>query len=378
MKNILKALQRPLYAIAALALLVGVTATSVVPGFASAYGEVTNRSIEISSAQQSATAEYTVKFTLTSAAKSVALDFCDTSPLYADTCGAPAGFTVASATLSSQTGSSGWAIVGAATSATHLEIGGATQAAASTTVTLVLANITNPSSLGGFFGRIYTYGVADPDWTAVATPGTVVDFGGIALSTAEAVQVTARVQEKLQFCVSATVMSSNDCTGQTTPAITIGSGTPKVLDTTTSTAPAYVQVSTNAGGGVSVRMKNSNATCTNPGGLSRDGGTTCDIGPANGGAAVSAALSGAEFGLYCTPDAGLTAQAPYSDSATPTYGMDTVSAQNVTTTYGSQILTSAGALDGVNSVLTFGAQSALTTPAGVYTASMDLIATGVF
>lgn len=385
MKNIRKALQRPLYALSALGLLAGVVLTALVPGMASAYGEVTNRSIELSSSKVSATGvTYKISFTETAAtvAKSVVVDFCDSSPLYADTCAHTNGLSVASAALGSQTGTSGWTL--ATTPASQrLTLSGATANSAAA-MSFEITGMGNPTANGSFYARIYTYAAQTNNYSNETTPGTVLDFGGIAMSTADSVQITAKVQEKLQFCVSATAMTGNTCTGQTTPAITIGNGTPKVLDTTTSTAPAYIQVSTNAGNGVSIRMKNSNSSCVagatggGNGGLSRDGGTTCDIGPANGGLATSAALSGAQFGLYCTPDVGLTATAPYADSVTPTYGMDTSSTENVTTTYGSQILSSTAPLDGVNSTLTFGAQSALTTPAGIYSASMDLIATGTF
>jgi hypothetical protein len=123
-------------------------------------------------------------------------------------------------------------------------------------------------------------------------------------------------------------------------------------------------------------MKNSNAC----GGLSRDAGATCDIGPANTGANAAAVIAPgtAEFGLRCVPAGTLTAAAPYNGAAT-NYGMDTTTVNdNVTTTYGDTILSSAAAINNQEATLTFGASASLTTPAGVYTASMDLIATGTF
>ncbi|MCA9324482.1 hypothetical protein KDA23_00215 [Candidatus Saccharibacteria bacterium] len=375
---------RPLYAVAALAMVLGLSASAVLPGVASAYGEVTDRAIKMSSSQQSATGvSYQVVFTTTSAAASIALDFCSASPLYADACTAPAGLNLSAlvngASDVTMTGgtTNDWDIINAATSASHLEIGG-TSEAGSTTITLTLGGthfITNPSALGSFYARIYTYSGNDPDWTAVATPGTVVDFGGIALSTAEAIDITARVQEKLQFCVSKADPTA-DCTGTSTPDLTLGHGSPQILDeTAVDTDTAYIQVSTNAQSGVIIRMKNSNAC----GGLSRDGGSTCDIPAVNSGGNTAAALAAgtAEFGLRCTPAGTLTAAAPYATGGQ--YGMDTTTGgDNVTTTYGDTILSSAGAVNNQESLLTFGAAASLTTPAGVYTATMDLIATGTF
>lgn len=381
MKNIRSTLQRSGNGLAALALVAGLAFSAWLPGHAAAAGIINDRSIQISSSIASDTGvEYKVGFTGTSNANSIAIDFCSASPLFEDTCTAPAGLSVSSAVLSAQTGTSGWAIVGAATTASHLEIGGATALTGGTPATLTLTTITNPSTTGAFFARIYTYGAADPDWTGAGSglTGTVVDFGGVALSTADVISITARVQEKLTFCVSSAAMSGNNCTGQATPVnLTLGSGTPVVLSTSApDTDVAYVQITTNATNGVTVRMKNNNSC----GGLSNDNGTNCYIEAVNSGSATAAAITGGttgEFGMYCTPDAGLTAQAPYA-SGTTDYGMDTVSGENVTTTYGSTILTSAGPIDGLNSSLTFGAQATLTTPAGIYTAQMDLIATGTF
>lgn len=386
MKRITQALRRPLYAVAALGMMLGLVASAVVPGQASAYGEVTDRAIRMSSAVISDTGvNYQLTMTLTSAAASVAIDFCGGSPLYADTCSAVAGLDVSGATVASMTGgaTNDWAEIPGDMTATHIEAGGTSEAGASTLV-VTFDTIDNPSSLGSFYARVYTYAGADPNWTAVGTPGTVVDFGGIALSTNRQINITARVQEKLTFCVSGLAPGPNcGASGQavTQPDLTLGHGSPAILDETAiDTANAFVQLSTNAQSGAIVRMKNSNTGCTTPGGLTRDGDTTCDIGPVDGGSATGSALANgdAEFGVYCQGLTGLTAAAPYNDSGTPTYGMDTASGENVTTTYGDQILSSAAAVNQAVGTLTFGAGASLTTPAGVYTATIDLIATGTF
>lgn len=377
-------LARPLYAVAALAMVLGLSASMVLPGVVSA-ADLSNRAIKMSSSIQSATGvSYEVSFTTTNNAASVAIDFCSTSPLYTDTCTAPAGLSLSGlvngASDVTMTGgtTNDWDIINLATTANHLEIGGTSESGPKSLV-LTLGGthfITNPSSLGSFYARIYTYTGNDPNWTAAVTPGTVVDFGGVALSTAQAINITARVQEKLQFCVSKADPGSN-CTGTSAPDLTLGHGSPLILDESQAdTDTAYVQVSTNAQSGVIIRMKNSNAC----GGLSRDGGTTCDI-PAvgsGGNASLGYALSAQGFGLYCTPAGTLTAAAPYNGGGSTQYGMDTTSGSNVTTTYGSTILSSSGAVNNEESTLTFGGRAALTTPAGIYTATMDLIATGTF
>src|SRR5487761_1875395 len=90
------------------------TATLVVPTLentAYAYGQITSRSIEVSSSTVSATGtSYFVQFTTSSSIQDVIIDFCPDSPLYSDTCSSLTGFSAASAGFTAGTGTSGWSI----------------------------------------------------------------------------------------------------------------------------------------------------------------------------------------------------------------------------------------------------------------------------
>ena len=357
-------------------LILAILSFGLVPGTASktfAYGEVTSRSIEMGSSQTSATGvSYQVQFTTASSIQSVAIDFCTESPLYQDTCSAVSGFSAASAGFTAGTGTAGWTMTAAAD---HIDAHGA---AATGTVSFTVTNITNPSTTGTFYARIYDYTANPDDYTNPSSPGTVADFGGIALSTANAVAVTARVQEELTFCVSGAAFTGNDCAGMTVPNITIGHGSPTlILDSTAVDAtPAYFQTSTNVQSGVAIRMKDSN-TC---GGLSNDGGTTCNIPPA-GAAATTFTAGTADYGMNVGTSTGglgtVSPTAPYNTAGQ--YAMDNTSMpDNVTTTYGSQIASCTGAVSNTDSTMTFAATASNTTPAGIYTANMVLIATGTF
>jgi hypothetical protein len=123
-----------------------------------------------------------------------------------------------------------------------------------------------------------------------------------------------------------------------------------------------------------VRLKNSN-TC---GGLSSDGGTTCSI-PAAGATPVTLTNTNGGFGLYVNAGSGgtgtVTPNANYNDGTSTHYAMNTT---NVTSTYGDAIESSSAPVSSVNNQLTFAAIAKATTPAGVYTATMTLIATGTF
>lgn len=348
---------------------------------------------------------------------SLVIDFCSNDPIIGDTCTAPTGMTAASATLNAtavsgtvQTTTDNWAVTAGASQIKLADDGTAGHGMAqNTTESFVLSGITNPSTVGTFYARMYdytnnTYGTYTN--AAGVAADNHVDYGGIALSTTATIQITARVQEQLTFCVSAadpntwTGTPNVDCSdtqvAANPPSIIIGHGTPtKVIDSTAvDTANVWDQLSTNATHGAVINMRNSNTTC---GGLSADNGTTCAIPPVNAGAgtgAVAMSPGTAAFGLHVatysvtSPNAAQTGAidptTEYNNGAN-TYGMDTTtSGNNVESTYGSTIANAhtsgvtAGPVYEADDELTFAAGASLVTPAGIYTANMNLIATGTF
>jgi hypothetical protein len=376
-------------------------------------GQLEPRAIKMSDTKAGATnVSYDVQFKPATAGtiKGIVVDFCDgsSSPIIGDTtCAATniPGFTVgASPTVVTNVTSDP---TPAPQSYTYTQLGGTWVPTSSNTgrtfkmtnatgvavttgniYNFTITGVTNPTTyVGTFYARIITYN-SDTGDIATYAPGTegstsAKDYGGIALSTTQAISITAKIQEKLQFCVSGTDFTGVTCAGATTPALIIGQGTPvaTLSPSRTDTTPAYTQVSTNATNGFIVRMKNSN-TC---GGLSKDAGVTCPIGPAGTAAVAITPGATALFGMAAssnlaesfTSTGTVNPVAPYN--GTGTYGMDATSAPaNVTTTYGHPILDSAGPVDSVDNSLTFAATATNTTPAGLYTANMTLIATGYF
>ncbi|HEY8998816.1 MAG TPA: hypothetical protein VIM53_00690 [Candidatus Saccharimonadales bacterium] len=373
-------LRRAAYFVAACAALLIVTLPNVANRAFAA--QVTTRSIKISNSAVSASGvTYLFTFTAPTATKSMVIDFCMNSPIIGGSCTTTSDVNAASATFTNVTNMSTWSLGSAA--ATTVKLTSATATTAGQTLSFSLNTVTNPTVNGSFYARVYTYTNADYEstGTAYSSPtsiGTNNDYGGFALSTANTIGITATVMETLTFCVSGATMTAG-CTGMTTPTLVLGHGSPQVIDSTaTDTATAYTQISTNAQSGVVVRMQNSNSC----GGLSRNGGSTCDIVAANSGAATAPtgtiAAGTAAFGMYATPGSGLTAANPYASGGSTYYGMDTTGGTGVTSTYGSQVMSSSTVLNSINSTLTFGASAATTTPAGVYTATMTLICTGTF
>lgn len=413
--------QRLAYTLAAIAVLLGVVLPAFKPKLAAA-AQLTFRSITLSDSGQSGgpittgvgsgtNVVYKFAFTSTSAAQSMVIDFCNTSPLIGDICTAPVGMSASGATLTGLTGSisaAGWSIT---TTASQIKLTKTTGAATTAGIqSFTVSGITNPSSVlygaavkpvGTFYGRMYTYadntyGGTTTAYVSPTSPGDFRDYGGIALSTNQIITITAKVQEQLTFCVSgaaqATWTTNNDCSdpqAAVAPALLLGHGSPTAIldNSAVDTGTVYSQISTNALSGAAIAIRNSNLTC---GGLSADGGVTCSIPAVNtGGNAPAAIVAGtAAFGMYVTNGVfGLngigtvTADTNYNDGTPTHYGMDTetvIDTGSVTGTYGDRVAYATAPCYRINNNYTFAATASLTTPAGIYTANMDLIATGTF
>lgn len=366
---------RSAYAIIAFA----VAVVAVLPAFAGqafAYGQITSRSIQMSSSTSAATGTtYLVGFTETgsSVIKSVDIDFCSTDPIYGDSCTAPTGFSAASATLSAQTGTSGWTLT---PGAAHIVISGTTTNSTAA-ITFTLANITNPSgSPGTFYARIYTYAAQSNDYSSVTSPGTVFDFGGIALSTAQAITITAKVQEQLSFCV----YTSSCGTGST---VTLGNSQ-GVLSTTLPSVDKTTKydIQTNAGSGAIVDVKGplltsgSNTIASiNTAGASTYTAGTSEFGLCNFESAGSTITPFGNYtggGAACNTSTTQGQGSGNAGTATYSYGTNAISG-----TYGDEISSdSAGATATGTIVMLAGVSTSQT--AGIYTTTMQFIATGTF
>jgi hypothetical protein len=407
-------------------------APMIFTGSTATAGQLTARSLQMSDSAPSGgtitsgvgsgtKVAYKVSFTPSANAnvQGIVIDFCSNTALAGDTCTAPLGFNVNRATTVVQSGQSAGCGTGAfSTSTTDANNAAGTRIILTRTATAVTSGVctidigdglstgngfTNPNSNATFYARIYTYAATGTSGTAgtalghnTNTPTGYVDFGAVALSTSSVVNVTARIQENLTFCASLAAPTAN-CGGTTAPAVILGHGTnAKIIDSSAvDAASAYTQISTNAYAGAIIRMHNAN-TC---GGLSADGGTTCGV-PAHNtgsGSAATAMTAGTStsFGLSVLPGAAIsggsgstTPDANYYSASHVTFaasnpdlyfGMDTTtSGSNTITTYGDSIMSCAGPVSNVNTQLVFAATANNTTPAGLYSSNMSLIATGTF
>ncbi len=365
-------------------------------------GQVQTRSIRLSTSQPGVSATYLVSFKPGTAhtATGIIVDFCDGSstPIIGDsTCNKPTSFTVGTPTVNTAPGITGLTDLGGTWTPTSANSGrtlkmtsSGVALSTSNTYDFAITSVTNPSTTGTFYARIITYTgatTAGSDYAnyAAGSEGSTsaTDYGGFALSTANVISITAKVQESMIFCVSALAPGPNCVqTGQavTTPTINLGHGGNTILDSTqVDTASVFTQLSTNAQTGAIIRMRNLAAS----GGL--NAGTNSIPAVNSGGSSPAAIGAGvAAFGLFVAAGTGgtgtISADANYNDGTSTHYGMDTTSANgiNVLGTYGDPIASSSAPVNNVGNQLTFAAQASNTTPAGIYTANVVLVATGSY
>ena len=364
----------------------------------SAYGLLATRSVQLSSsANGSLTAgqdvTYKVKFNVatdTTDVGGILVMFCSNSPIIGDSCTAPSGFDVneGSVALTLVQGITGFTMHANTTANKYiLTNGSADNPGANETYEFDLGTaaasdgVTNPTNVNtSFYARILTYDTAanaaagDPT-TLTGGTGTI-DAGGIALSTASQVTIQSKVQERLTFCI---YTGSGPCPGSMTNPVTLGDTNgvldPAVSYTTSTSANGNPKfgLSSNAGGGVVVRMKGGTLKRTL---ACADGtGQNCSINPI-GGTAAAPATSSEQFGVrLLNPGATITATAPYT--AAGNYAFDDNSTDGTQSTYGDQVASMAAAAE-ESSELQFVGNIAATTESGIYSTTLTFIATGTY
>ncbi|HET7320244.1 MAG TPA: hypothetical protein VFI84_01500 [Candidatus Saccharimonadales bacterium] len=361
----------------AFALLAAVIAPVVVNELASAasYTLLSPRSVKLSTSATSATnVQYTLSFTTSSTGYTVntlAFEVC-TDPFIAASCTAPDAtfnWNKATVTINSQSGITGLSVDTTDSTANKLVLTRTAGAiAGNTAVTIALGTgsatgVTNPSTLGTFYMRMYTLNNATGN-----TTGTLQDAGGVALSTANAVNITAKVQESLTFCAYTTA-SSNTCATVTSNAVNLGDANGILSNTTSNyTANAFFNVATNSSqAGTSVAVNLLGDTLKNGTNSIASSGTTCT--------ADSTTATVAQFGIrLSTLGTGMAADNSYNCSA----GNHKLDTANTTATGGQQIAHMTGANAESQNTVELEGKAATTTPAGIYTSALTFIAAATY
>jgi hypothetical protein len=216
---------------------------------------VDSRSITLETSEGAAAGViYTVDFTTdnqgTIQLEWIVIEFCSNSPIIGETCTAPAGLDIneAALTINNEVGiDTDFTVDQASSDANTLILTDASPTTTplndSTTVSFDLGasgttdGIDNPTNDNEtFYARILLYDDDTDDQGSAYTdtaPGDRTYDGGIALSTAQPITVSARVQEVLTFCVGTHITTVGDCSSISGSSIDLG-----VLDTTTPTQSA--------------------------------------------------------------------------------------------------------------------------------------------
>lgn len=345
-------------------------------GKADAYNQVTSRSIIMSSTASAATnVAYQINFTTVTnnqSVGSVVVRICSNSPIIGDTCTAPGtfNFNVATTTINNVTGNiTGLSVDTTNSTANRIVLTRSAGTVANGAVSFTLGNgttngITNPATTNvTFYARILVLTSTDGTISG-GDENNATDAGGIALSTAAQLKVTAKVQEALTFCVytQATCLD-----GGVDVALGDANGV-LASNSTTYTANASFDIASNAVAGVVVRLK---------GDVLKSGIFSIDA--AGGSCLTDPTSTSAEmFGLrLSTLGAGTTADAPYNCS-NGLHGFDSNNTTGTTSNFGDAIAHTTGATDTTTSVIEFAAKSANTSEAGVYTTTLTLIATATY
>ncbi|MGH7240639.1 MAG: hypothetical protein ACREHG_11385, partial [Candidatus Saccharimonadales bacterium] len=258
-----------------------------------------------------------------------------------------------------------------------------------------ITGVTNPSNsctLGSFYARILVYNNGGSStYSSPTSIGSDQEYGGIALSTTSNISITSKVYETLSFCVF-----SGTC--GTAPSLLLGDPTTHALSATTAyvNSDAKYTLATNASSGIVVTMTGTT--------LCRSTGSNCDTGTSTytisaiGATAGSSITGNEQFGM-CADTTGATgtlaASSPYADStsgnschtgiATGSYTgssdfafNDGTGSNGTNSGGGSKVLSATGPVSSYTGDFAFLGNISSTTEAGIYTTSLNMVATGTF
>ena len=272
-------------------------------------------------------------------------------------------------------------------------------------INFTINNINNPSSISSFFARIYTFtqdgpvgGTNQPIPTYVAATPPLGNYeGGVAMSTADQITVEARVQERLTFTVGTDTVAGN-CAAISGTTVDLGvlDSTDAVFNRATVNGAAATpnldgictEVITNAANGASISylatdLQVTGATCTFANG-DIDGTTAISTDQCINweDTTPSAYVAGTEkwgIGVLSTPQNGSTTNMTVTDASYDrSTWTDTVKVEPYATSAVPIADTNGTVADTEALLIDVAAESAITTPTGLYQATLTFIATGSF
>ena len=214
-----------------------------------------DRSLTVSSSEGSASnVQYAFKFDTTTpfSLGSIAFEFCEEDPIHTSLpCTTPAGLSALGASISLQTGATGFAIDPSST-INKLIIGRAPAIYNPGQIEITFSGMQNPDLANHtYYVRLYTY-------NANNGTGASVEDGGIAFALNNSLAINSEVPPFLKFCVAQTI-SAYDCGTATGNFLDFG----ELSTTQAKSAQHQFVFATNAGYGLGVRVTGTTLTSGN-------------------------------------------------------------------------------------------------------------------
>lgn len=322
---------------------------------------ITNRKLTLSTALGGATGvTYTFSTstalpTSTTPIKSVEVKFCES---LADGCiASPSGFSSSISTLASQpTGlgaTSGWTVNTA--TANSLRIVNASNVTnPSGSVQIAWSGVQNPTANNAtFYAIVTTY--SNADWTGP------IDSGSLAISTSERIQVTLTVDETLTFCTGTSITGQN-CGTISGNTVSLGRGSTSA----TSAGTSVMSASTNGSTGYSITVH---------GATLASGSDNIDAMSVAGGSVIGSEQFGINLaGSNTTPTVGANVNGSGSAVAGAGYG----TANSFKFADGEIVASASGPSNANTFTVSYIANIAGSTPAGMYNTNLNYVATANF
>ena len=343
------------------AMLVLALVLSSLPVVPAQAANLTSRKLTLSSsAASAASTSYTFNFTAPSATPilSMNIDFCTTASGACDPTGptgVPTGITTTGGSVGSVSGlGSGGTWTGTFTTNGRVRLANASNTGAPGAGTVVINGITNPSTTNQtFYARITTYSAAN--FTSA------IDSGTVAASTANAITVSASVDETLTFCSATSGITTSSCSGATGSSLNLGT----LTTATTGSGTSQLGAATNAGSGYAITVAGPTLT---------SGSYTITANAANAASSQGSEQFGINLAANSTPAVGQAPDGSGTGTATANYAT-TNSYRYVT---GDTVASVAAADNFRRYTVSYIANVAGSTEPGSYQAALTYVCTATF
>ncbi len=315
--------------------------------------QVTSRSVTLGSSAPGGVTTHQINFTTATTATigSVRFLYCTTA---SGTCTTPTGLVTTAATLSAQTGATGFTI-NATTAGSPYITRTATSLPTATAVSFTLSNVTNPTTVNStFFIRVTTY---------TGTDGSTgpTDTGVVAAAVTNQIVVNASVDETLTFCTGTSGITASSCAGATGTTVSLGSLTPS----TTGSGTSQMGISTNAGSGYAITVNGTTLT---------SGANTITANASTAASTQGTSQFGINLRANTTPAVG--ADPAGAGTGAPAAGYNTVNQYTFNT--GDQVASKASADNFRFYTVSYIANVTGAQAAGAYTTTLGYIATSTY